>query len=329
MKYLFNRRTLPCVLACWLAFANAFTNLGALLGDTPRKPNVLFILADDLGWSDTTLYGTTNYYRTPNSATIIQSSDYYPTLLELLNIDPQPGQKFDGISILPALLGKHLEREAIFTYFPHNPPVPEWMPASVSVRNGDWKLIRIFHGGEAGQHRFKLFNLKDDIGEQRDLSAHHSERVQQLNSLIDKFLVDTGAVLPIVNPNFDPTKYHSELEGKAKLKQNSKDNAKGDIAGQESKQSALTPESSQPVAGWKAAGTCDLEVNDGVLIVTSTGGDPHLSFTLPAPVTESPLVLHLSMSSAASGGAQIFWQEREMRPAFHRDRSQTFEVKHD
>ena len=31
-----------------------------------KKPNVIFILADDLGWSDTTLYGTTKFYQTPN-----------------------------------------------------------------------------------------------------------------------------------------------------------------------------------------------------------------------------------------------------------------------
>lgn len=30
------------------------------------KPNVVFILADDLGWSDTTLFGTTKFYKTPN-----------------------------------------------------------------------------------------------------------------------------------------------------------------------------------------------------------------------------------------------------------------------
>ena len=30
------------------------------------KPNVVFILADDLGWSDTTLFGTTSFYKTPN-----------------------------------------------------------------------------------------------------------------------------------------------------------------------------------------------------------------------------------------------------------------------
>ena len=33
---------------------------------TADKPNVIFILADDLGWSDTTPYGHTKYHRTPN-----------------------------------------------------------------------------------------------------------------------------------------------------------------------------------------------------------------------------------------------------------------------
>ena len=31
-----------------------------------ERPNVVFILTDDLGWSDTTLYGTTSFYETPN-----------------------------------------------------------------------------------------------------------------------------------------------------------------------------------------------------------------------------------------------------------------------
>lgn len=38
----------------------------SLAGKTDTRLNVVFILADDLGWSDTTLYGTTRFYETPN-----------------------------------------------------------------------------------------------------------------------------------------------------------------------------------------------------------------------------------------------------------------------
>ncbi|MCP4886889.1 MAG: sulfatase-like hydrolase/transferase, partial [Planctomycetaceae bacterium] len=38
----------------------------AFVAEAADQPNVVFILADDLGWSDTTLYGTTSFYETPN-----------------------------------------------------------------------------------------------------------------------------------------------------------------------------------------------------------------------------------------------------------------------
>ncbi len=39
---------------------------------TPAKPNIIFILADDLGWSDTTLYGQTKFHETPNIERLAQ-----------------------------------------------------------------------------------------------------------------------------------------------------------------------------------------------------------------------------------------------------------------
>ena len=53
--------------------ATALLSIGLLVdgaraepAQSPSKPNVVLILADDLGWSDTTLFGTTRFYRTPN-----------------------------------------------------------------------------------------------------------------------------------------------------------------------------------------------------------------------------------------------------------------------
>ncbi len=57
-----NRTSLPATTALLLSMLGC---LGAL-ADPERPFNVLFIMADDLGWSDTTLYGTTDFYETPH-----------------------------------------------------------------------------------------------------------------------------------------------------------------------------------------------------------------------------------------------------------------------
>ncbi len=93
---------------------------------------------------------------------LVQSTDFYPTFLQILKRDPGEGQVFDGVNILPAFKGQPFSRDAIFTYFPHNPPVPDWIPPSISVHHKNWKLIREFHQGENGDHRYRLFDLSTD-----------------------------------------------------------------------------------------------------------------------------------------------------------------------
>ena len=250
---------------------------------------------------------------------VIQSCDYYPTLLELLKIDAQPGQSFDGISIVPALAGRRLPRDGIFTYFPHAPGVPDWLPPAVSVHHDNWKLIRIFYGGEEGRHGYKLFNLAEDIGESKNLAEKFPTRVQQLDAMIELFLEKTQAVQPLPNPRFDATKYRPELEGKAILRGSSR----------ASKPRNKAKKLAKPVAGWQPAGTCRLSLVDRILVVTSTGGDPHLSFRLPREVNETSLRLHLEMTSDSKGNGQVFWQEKGVAPTYFRDRSRHFEVQHD
>lgn len=166
-------------------------------------------------WPDITAVGS-------RSDAIIQSEDYYPTLLVGLNLRPAEGQRFDGSSILPALRGDALANKAVFQYFPHSPGVPDWLPPAVSVHQGDWKLIRIFHGGDKGAHRHLLFNLCDDLGEKNNLAAKEPQRVREMDALIEQFLAETKAVLPVPNPAFDPAAYKPENEGRQKAKANDK-----------------------------------------------------------------------------------------------------------
>ena len=137
------------------------------------------------------------------SDAFIQSIDFYPTLLEMLGLKPRTGQTFDGISIVPALQGKPLGRDTLFCHFPHYVKATGNLP-STYVRKGDWKLIRFYADNDDQTNRFELYNLKDDIGETKNLAAALPDKVNELNALIEQHLKDTGAVVPQPNPAYKP-----------------------------------------------------------------------------------------------------------------------------
>ncbi len=154
---------------------------------------------------------------------LIQTSDFYTTLHSMLNIPMPKDYVVDGIDITGALKGGSLNRRGIITYFPHSPPAPpHWLPPSVSVISGDWKLIRLFHQGENGAHDYLLYNLKDDLGETNNLAKSNPEKVQMLDRMIQNYLDEAQTVVPVPNPKFDPAKYHPELIGVPKKKQKKK-----------------------------------------------------------------------------------------------------------
>ncbi len=157
-------------------------------------------------WPQVTQPGT-------RSDELIQSTDFYPTLLSGLSLGLPAGHPLDGVDIKPALRGGSLGPRAIFTYFPHYPPVPDWLPPSIAVHTGDWKLIRLFHQGENGAHDYLLYNLRTDIGEAHDLSRTHPDKVRELDGLIQQHLVQTKAVVPQPNPAFALAQYKPEQVG--------------------------------------------------------------------------------------------------------------------
>ncbi len=229
---------------------------------------------------------------TTRSSVIIQSEDYYPTLLEGLGLKPASEQYFDGTSILPVLKGGKLDREAVFQYYPHYPNpgpniLPERLPPAVSVHRGDWKLIRLFHSGENGAHRYMLFNLSDDISEKTNLAAQKPELVTELDGLITTFLSETKAVVPLPNPAFDPAKHHPELEGKETKKEKTKGSDVNDPA----------------LQGWKAR-DCKATVKDGVLIIRNIGYTCFLGFSANKHSNSSTAIFRIK---AKAGTSQFEW----------------------
>ena len=116
--------------------------------------------------------------RHPNSIKAASSSDlawYFadvmPTLAEIANI-PSP-ENIDGVSVLPTLLGKeqNLDQRSLYWEFYE-------MAGWRVVRFGDWKAIQHgMHNEEPGA--IELYNLKDDIGETRNLAAEKPEIVSR------------------------------------------------------------------------------------------------------------------------------------------------------
>jgi arylsulfatase A-like enzyme len=121
--------------------------------------------------------------------------DLYPTFIEAGGAATQEGQIVDGVTLRPVLEASGTyAREAVFCHFPHYNNIPN-APSSY-VRRGDWKLIRFYEGDS------ELYNLKDDISESNNQFNAQPELVKELGTLLDKFLADTGALLPKPNPNF-------------------------------------------------------------------------------------------------------------------------------
>lgn len=129
--------------------------------------------------------------------------DFYPTIVEMAGLAPDAKHQPDGVSLVPLLKGTGtLARDALFWHYPHHQHYQQEgaMPYS-AVRQGDYRLIEFFD-----DNHVELYNLKQDVGEQRDLSATMPDKAAELHGRLDAWRKEVGAQLPTVNPNYDPTK---------------------------------------------------------------------------------------------------------------------------
>ena len=231
---------------------------------------------------------------------LLQSEDFYPTLQNGLKLPTYPEQKFDGANMLSALQGESLRDRYLFQYFPHSPQVPDWLPPSVSVHHEDWKLIRVFHGGENGNHRYLLFNLQDDVSEKINLADQYPDLVRTLDSKIDQFLTETTAVVPVPNPRFDPTQYDPSLEGKAQPKPANPPGIKTPIP---VNANSIRNENDPALKGWKVR-NCRASIQEGILKLDDVKPNSFLGFA--AGNHQGPTQIKFRLKAIA-GPAHVDW----------------------
>ena len=174
-------------------------------------------------WPGVTKPGSTN-------TTPAISMDLFPTLLEAslgapVSAPARLGNQLgtagsesgasgrDGVSLVPLLRGTgQFARTELFWHYPHHQHYQLGGATPYSaIRSGDFKLIEFFN-----DMHVELYNIREDIGEQRDLAAGQPQKTAELRARLHAWRKEVGAQMPTSNPNYDPAKPEYTPPPKAK-----------------------------------------------------------------------------------------------------------------
>ena len=102
--------------------------------------------------------------------------DFLPTVAELTG--PPLDTKVDGVSMLPALLGKPGQKEHDYLYWEFHA-----MGGRVALRKGKWKAVR-YNVNKYPNSPLELYDLSQDPGETKNVANQNPKVVTKLDALI-------------------------------------------------------------------------------------------------------------------------------------------------
>jgi len=115
--------------------------------------------------------------------------DVLPTFAEILGISVP--ENLDGISFLPTLFGQSGQKKHETLYWEFHE-----LHGRQALRMGDWKLVR-YNVLSPEKTTTELYNLKTDLGEERNVSSENPELVSKMMDLLHKSRVPSE-VFPFV-----------------------------------------------------------------------------------------------------------------------------------
>jgi len=129
---------------------------------------------------------------------LINGTDFLPTMLELAGVSLPTDRKLDGISMLPAFKGQNLERSApVYWFFPAHEDTYYRMP-HMAMRDGDYTLLAWLPTKDPVQlimdwlktselDRFVLYNIDSDPGQTNDLAASEPQKLASMSAQMKAF----------------------------------------------------------------------------------------------------------------------------------------------
>ncbi|MCA8996219.1 MAG: sulfatase [Planctomycetaceae bacterium] len=119
---------------------------------------------------------------------LLTSMDWLPTFAQLAGAEPPQDRIIDGRDISGVIQHPQTAKT------PHDQFFYYWMSHLECVRSGDWKLrVSLRKGRESIQlENPELYNLRDDIGETKNVADAHPEIVARLRDLCEQARNDLG-----------------------------------------------------------------------------------------------------------------------------------------
>ncbi|KAA5549147.1 sulfatase-like hydrolase/transferase [Adhaeribacter rhizoryzae] len=118
------------------------------------------------------------------------TTDFYPTLLEMAQLKPDPRQVLEGVSLVPLLRGTKavLPRNTLYWHYPLKAKHFLGGTSAAAIRQNNWKLIQFYDTNQA-----ELYNLQQDPGEMNNLATVNPAKTKALQTQLQQWQQKVGA----------------------------------------------------------------------------------------------------------------------------------------
>ena len=120
-------------------------------------------------------------------STPVNAYDLTATVAMAGGAKPHKEKPFDGVDLTPVFQGRSglaYDRPQFFRRRTVKVRSNQNQIRQSAVRRGDWKYLRTYKTGDRDKYNSFLFNLKEDIGETKNLATERPEKVKALAKLL-------------------------------------------------------------------------------------------------------------------------------------------------